>query len=826
MTPATAIEIVWADVRYGGRSLRRSPGFTVVAVLSLALGVGANTAIFQILDAVRLRSLPIRSPQELAEVRIVGGNGGMGLNSGPYGQLTRPLWEELRDHQQAFSGAFAWSSGGVRVGPMSDLRRAKGLRVSGAFFDVLGVQPWRGRLLRPEDEAMACPASRAVVSYAYWQREMGGRELGHETRLIVDGDPVDVIGVTPPGFFGLAVGDSFDVAGAFCRPKEMRRDVFDVTVMGRLKPGWTIERASAHLDSLSAGVLAATEITGYNADVVEKYKRFRLGAYTASAGVSSLRQQYDSSLWLLLAITGLVLLIACANLANLMLARATARGREIAVRVALGASRGRLMAQLLVESAILGAVGAVLGLVFAQVLSRVLVSSLAAEAGSIHLLVESDWRVLLFTTAVAAATCLIFGLAPAWRASGLPPEAALRIAGRGLTAARERLSLQRLMVVAQIAVSLVLVVGALLFVRSFRNLMTFDPGLRQDGITVAFLGWPPSNRPAAASDEFRAQLLDEIRGVPGVRGAATTTNVPLLGSSWSHGLTIGTIESWARFTWVSPRYFETMGMPLRRGRDIEPRDTRTSPGVAVVNQAFVREVLAGADPIGKTLRTGQEPGYPATVYEIVGIVADSRYADIRGNTPPQVFAPAPQWPGRNNPWTAVMVRSDGASAPVIAALKRQLAAAHPDVAAEFAVLKEEVRAQMVRDKLMAMLSGFFGLLAVLLATVGLYGVIAYLVASRRGEIGIRLALGAQRAQVIGLVMREAGRLLVLGTAVGTLLALAATRGAASLLFGLQPRDPLTFATAALVLAATAGAAALLPALRAARVDPMVALRQE
>jgi predicted permease len=825
MTPATAIEVLAGDVRYAARSLRRSPGFATVAALSLALGVGANTAIFQILDAVRLRTLPVLDPHELAEVRIVGGNGGMGLNSGPYGRLTRPIWEELRAHQQAFSSAFAWSSGGVRVGPKTDLRRARYLRVSGEFFRTLGVRPWRGRLLLPEDET-ACPASRAVVSYAYWQREMGGREIGRDTRLILDGDPFDVVGVTPPGFSGVAVGDRFDIAGPFCRPKEMRRDVFDVTVMGRLKPDWTVERASAHFDSLSAGTFAATEITGYRTEVIARYRRFRLAAYDASAGVSALRQEYDASLWLLLAITALVLLIACANLANLMLARSTARAREIAVRVALGASRPRLLGQFLAESGLLAAGGALLGIALAQVLSRVLVSSLAAQRGSVDLAIQTDGRVLLFTAAIAAATCLLFGMAPAWRASGLPPEAALRIAGRGLVAARDRLSLQRLMVVTQIAVSLVLLVGALLFVRSFRNLMAFDPGLRQEGITIAFLGWPQSSRAGAASDEYRAQLLDEIRAVPGVRGAATTTNVPLLGGSWSHGLTIGTIESGARFTWVSPGYFETMGMPLRRGRDFEVRDTKTSPGVAVVNEAFVREVLAGADPIGKTLRTGEEPGYPSTVYEIVGIVADSRYADIRGNLPPQVFAPAPQWPGRDNPWTAVMVRSDGASAPVIAALKRALGAAHPDVAAEFAVLKEEVQAQMVRDKLMAMLSGFFGLLAVLLATVGLYGVIAYLVASRRGEIGIRIALGAERRQVVAMIMREAGRLLAVGAAAGTLLALASTRGAASLLFGLRANDPLTFVSAAAVLSLTAGAAALLPALRAARVDPMTALRQE
>jgi predicted permease len=823
MTLLTATEDVRADIRHAARSLRHSPAFAVVATLSLALGVGANTAIFQILDAVRLRSLPVLRPTELAEVRIVGGNGKMGVNAEPYGRLTRPIWEELRDHQQALSPIFAWSATDARVGSFADSRRARGLRVSGDFFGALGVQPWRGRLLEPEDATLACPAPHAVVSYGYWQRELGGRDIGQ--KLVVDGDPVDVIGVTPPGFFGVAVGDTFDIVRPLCRPKEMRRDLFDLVVMGRLKPGWTIERASAHFDSLSPGTFAATEIVGYSREKIERYRRFRLAAYEASTGVSVLRERYDTSLWLLLTITGLVLLIACANLASLMLARATARAREIAVRVALGASRYRLLGPFLAESGLLAAGGAVLGIALAQVLSRVLVSSLAADRGSVHLLIPTDWRVLLFTAAVAAATCLVFGVIPAWRASALPPETALRVAGRGLTAARDRLSVQRLMVVTQIAVSLVLLVAALLFVRSFRNLMTFDPGLRTEGITVAYLGWQNSPMSPAQRDEFRTRLIDEVRELPGVRSAATTTNVPLVGRTWNHLVKTGEVEKTVKFTWVSPRYFQTMEIPLGRGRDFDARDTRTSPRVAVVNQAFVRDLLAGADPIGRTLRTGEEPEFPSTVYEIVGVVADASYADIRGPIPPQVFAPVMQFPP-NGRWVWIMVRSEGASAPVVAGIRRLLATRHPDVAAEFVVLKEEVQGQMVRDKLMAMISGFFGLLAVALATVGLYGVMAYLVASRRGEIGIRMALGARRAQVIGLIMREAARLLVLGTALGVLVALAATRGAASLLFGLQPRDTVTFAAAALLLAATAGAAALLPALRAARVDPMTALRQE
>src|SRR6266568_942861 len=312
------IESIWRDLRYGARLLRRSPGFALVGILSLALGIGANTAIFQLLDAVRLRSLPVHNPQELAEVRIVGGNGGMGINPGRYGGLTRPVWQQIQSQQQAFSSVLAWSADDVRVGKSNEFRRARGIWVSGDFFRVLGVQPWRGRLILPEDEQGACPSRQAVVSYAYWQSQMGGQELGPGSTLMANEELKEVIGVTPPAFFGLAVGERFDIALPFCQPKELRRNVFDVAVMGRLRPGWTIERASAHLDALSPGVFAATGITGYAAETIDTYKRFRLAAYPAARGVSSLRTTYDASLWILLAISGLVLLMACVNLANLM----------------------------------------------------------------------------------------------------------------------------------------------------------------------------------------------------------------------------------------------------------------------------------------------------------------------------------------------------------------------------------------------------------------------------------------------------------------------------------------------------------------------------
>jgi predicted permease len=825
MSESSAFGGLWGDLRHGARLLRRSPGFTLVAVLSLALGIGANAAIFQLLDAVRLRSLPIARPHELAEVRIVGGNGGMGINAGPYAQMTRPLWEAIERHQQAFSGAFAWAWSDVQVGEGSELRRAKGLWVSGDFFRVLGVQAKRGRLILREDTG-ACPSPRVVVSDAYWQSHLGGRELGTESRLVVNGERMEVIGVAPPEFFGLAVGERFDIAIPLCQPKEgLRRDVFDVSVMGRLRPDWTTEKASAHLGAIGPGLLAETVITGYSAEAAERYKAFRLAAYPASSGVSALRRQYDASLWLLLGITSLVLLIACGNLANLMLARASAREREVAVRSALGASRARLFRQLLVESALLAGLGAVAGALLAQVLSRVLVASLSGGRGSVSLSLATDWRVLVFLATTACLTCLVFGALPAFRGTRVEPVAAMKTGGRGMSAGRDRLSLQRLMVVTQIAVSLVLLVGAFLFVRSFQNLMSFDPGLRQEGIGVAFLGFQQSHIVPERYVEFQRGLLDEVKAVSGVVDAATTTNVPLWGSAWGHGITLGATEGGSMFTWVSPGYFRTMGIPLLQGRDFEPADTQASTRVAVVNQAFARKHLDGANPIGRTLRTHPEPNYPTTEYEIVGVVPDTRYSDIRGDMPPQAFAPALQFPAPG-PWLAVMIHSDVSPEMALAAVKRRMGEAHPEIVVESSVFQTRIREGLVRERLLAMLSGFFGLLAALLATVGLYGVVSYLVTGRRNEIGIRIALGAQKSEVVGMVMRDAGKLVAAGVLIGTALALAAGRSAGSLLFGLKPHDPVTLVGAAVLLAVIAASASFIPARRAARLDPMTALRSE
>jgi predicted permease len=609
--PREHLRMIFHDLRFAARMARRNPAFATTVVLTLALGIGANTAIFQLINAVRLRSLPIRDASELTEVRIVGGNQGFGVNPGRYGELTRPVWHELRAHQRALSGIFAWTTLDLRVGELSDLRTVNGIAVSGEFFRVLGIQPWRGRLIEPADDG-TCPVSRAVVSYPYWQKTLGGRDLGRDAALRINGELLEVIGVTPPGFFGLAVGESFDIALPLCQPRELRREVFDVAVMGRIGPGWTLTRASDHLAALSADIFEATTPTGYSAESIERFKSFRLAAYPAFAGVSQLRAEYDAPLTLLLAITGLVLLIACANLANLMLARAIARSREVSVRLALGASRTRLLRQFVAESGVLAMIGAAFGILLAQLLSRGLIRVLAARGESPTLSLTTDWRVLLFTGLVAIAACVVFGIAPAFRAIHMRPLEALSTGGRAMTAGRGRLLTQRLMVVTQIAVSLVLLAAALLFVRSFRNLITFDPGMRQAGIVVGRVGFGRSGIAPERFNDFQRELVATVKAVPGVLDAATTTHTPLLGGSWSHGVTVGDRRGGAKFTWVGPGYFPTMGIPIIEGRGFTLRDTRTSPRVAIVNQAFVRQWVSG-HPIGQTIRTNPEPMYPATV---------------------------------------------------------------------------------------------------------------------------------------------------------------------------------------------------------------------
>jgi len=823
------VEATVQDIRFSLRLLRKTPAFTVAAVCTLALGIGANTAIFQLLDAVRLRNLPVPNPEQLARIQIRNGPG-FGITKDFYA-LTYPLLEQIRLHQHAFSGVFGWRSyDDVRFGEGAQARRVRGLLVNGELFPALELRPAAGRLFNREDDRPGCTASGVVLSYPFWQSQFGGRTSAIGSKVMILDRPYEVVGVTPARFSGLEVGTKFDIAAPVCTaasasPEDFtRRDFFWVTVMGRLKRGMSLRRASDQLQAISPGILEATLPSGYSAKVLENYRKLRLEAVPAGNGISSLRDQYDTSLWLLLGITGLVLLIACANLGNLMLARASVRQREFAVRLALGASRGRLIRQSLAESLLLAAAGGALGLGLARALSQSIIWFLTTENDAPQLDLSTDWRMLAFTAAVAMLACMIFGLAPALRSSQTEPGAAIKSGGRSLTEGRERFSAQRVLVVVQISVSLVLVVGALLFVGSFRNLMTLDPGFREKGILLAFFDTSRLKLPDAQAKSFERQLLEEVRSIPQVEAAATTTNILIDGGSWSLGVRAGSVEDVSKFTWVSPGHFKTLETPLLAGRDFSETDTATSPKVAIVNQTFVRRVFGGVNPIGRTFRTSPEPNYPATEYQIVGVIKDTRYYNLRDQPPPMSYAPADQFPAGSA--SAMYIRSSAPLAALSSAIQRRLTASHPELGMEFRVFQKQIEDTLMRERLMAALSGFFGALAVLLATIGLYGVIAYLVVRRRNEIGIRMALGASRAQVVGLIMKDAALLVAIGVAIGAVCSLALAQTAASLLFGLKTYDPLTFLAAALALAAVAGLGSYLPARRASRLDPMTALRYE
>ena len=837
------VDHIIRDVRYGLRLLKRAPVFTAVAIFSLAVGIGANAAIFQLTDAVRLRSLPIANPYELAEVRAEGvytfGSHHDSFNS----EVTYPLWEQIRAHQNAFSAIFAWGNADLFVGRGGEARSVRGLWVSGDFFAALGVVPERGRLLTADDDRRGCGAGSAVLSHAFWQTYFGGRASVIGSTLTVLNRPFTVVGVTPPGFTGLEVGQTFDVALPVCsamlwRPGLQQSDFWWLTVMGRLKPDWTIARANEQLRALSPGFLDATIPSGYGADLVAQYRAFRFGVISAGRGVSRLREAYGTSLFLLLALTGLVLLITCGNLATLMLARASAREREIAVRAAIGASRPRLVSQMLIESALVTAAGAALAVPVAVLLARVLVAFLETPMNSLNLSLTADWRLVSFVASIAALTSVLFGLVPALRVSMVDPIAAMRQTSRGPTVDPHRARFQRGLVVGQIAVSLVLVISALLFVQSFTNLTAVDTGFEQEGVVaVSFLDLTAASLPPERLLAFQQQLTADIRSVPGVAAAAASTHVPLSGQMWSHFFRVtsrtGDARKVSRFAYVSPGYFDTLKIPIRSGRDFDERDSARSQHVLLVNESFVRAHLDGLHPIGTLLRTVAEAGFPETTYEIIGVVGDTKYADLReedcwcpkaaGSMPPIAFVPMTQNPSPYA-WAPVIVRTSASTSVITSAIAQRVTQLNPGIAVTFTELKTQMRARLSVERMMAWLAGAFGVLAIVLMTIGLYGIIAYLTVGRRNEIGIRLALGSSRAQIAMLVLRQNLWLLAAGLAVGLPLAAAATLGAKTLLFGLTPTDIPTMAAATCLLATAAALAGSIPAWRATRIRPQAALR--
>jgi putative ABC transport system permease protein len=825
------------DIRYALRMLRNNPGFTAVAVLTLALGIGANTAIFQLLDSIRLTALPLKNPEQLAQVRIIQPHGRTGNFTSPHPDLTYPQWEQIRTHQQGFSGMFAWSESHFNIAPSGETHNVNGLYVSGDFFRVLGVQPIVGRLLTMEDDQHGCGSPGVVLSEAFWKREYGGEASAIGRKMTIEHHPFEIIGVTPASFYGLEVGRQFDVAVPICadsliRGEYSRLDVpheWWLSVMGRLEPGWSLERASAQLAAISPQIFEATVITKFGAEEEKHYLGFHLGVLPAGTGVSDIRKDYETPLNLLLAIAGFVLLIACTNLASLMLARASARQREIAIRLSLGASHARLIRQLMAESFLLAATGAAIALVLSNSLGKFLVSLISTEQNRVFVDLTPDWRVLGFTLGLAVVTCLVFGLAPALRAARDGSAEVLKAGGRGNTAGRERFGLRRGLVTVQVALSLVLLVGALLFSRSLGKLLSVDPGFRANGILITDLDLTELKLAPDRRQPFKRDLLQRVRAIPGVDAAADTTQVPLSGRGTNNDIWMdGQAPSEKKtvdMSWVSPGYFQAMETPLLAGRDFDERDTATSPKVAVVNQSFARALAHGANPVGMSFHIPVGPHHPEAVVQIVGLVKDTKYNDLRDENVAIAFAPAAQDPDPDD-FDTFTIRSQSPPGETISTVKRRVAEVNPEIGLTFHVFESDIRNTLVRERLMATLSGFFGFLAAVLAVIGLYGVMSYVVQRRTNEIGIRMALGAGRVSILGMILLDAFWLLGVGIVVGLGLSVALGKTVGSLLFGVKPADPITLGLAAALLAAVAAAASYIPARRASQVDPMVALRYE
>jgi putative ABC transport system permease protein len=823
------------DVRYALRTFRRNPGFAAVAILSLALGIGANTALFAVVNAVRLRALPVADPASLVEVRIVNHEGARGSFESWYPAVTQPLWREIQAHRDGFSGLFAWGRGSLSLSGGGEARTAAGLWVSGEFFDTLGLAPAAGRHLSPADDTAGC-TPRAVLSHAMWRRAYGGDPSAVGRTITLDSKPVEIVGVAPAAFQGLEVGRVFDVALPLCAEPAFSSDgmgrvnagtTWWLSVFGRLKPGWSLDRVSAQLAAASPAIFRASLPATYPSISVERYLGFRLGAYAGGAGLSQLREDYGSPLWLLLAIAAVVLVIACANLANLLLARASAREREIAVRLGLGASRGRVIRQMLTESLLLVTIGTTLAVVLAETMGRALVAALETSENRITLPLGLDWRVLGFAAGLAITTSLLFGLAPALRGTRMAATAVMRASSRGATATRGTLSLRRALVVVQMALAVALLFGSLLFARTLSNAASVDPGFAPEGLLAATVNATQVGIPEDRRASYRLEVLEHIRAVPGVQSAAIAAIIPISGDAsgndvWPEG------DPGRRFNMqnnsVGPDYFATMGVPLLAGRDFDARDVPSSVPVAIVDERFAATLGGTPAAVGRRFTREATPGGPEKTFEVVGVVRNASYRSLKEEPYPVVYYAALQ--GRASRFTRIMIRSSLPAASATAAITTALAGLDRRLEVRYAQMPTIIRDTLVQDRLLAGLSGGFAALAALLTMVGLYGLVAYSVTRRTSEIGIRMALGATPANIARLLFGETGVLLAIGMVCGIGLALAGGRAAAALLFRVTPYDPPTLAMAIGLLTAIALLATYGPARRATRIQPTVALRTD
>jgi len=829
-----ALDHMRQDVRDAVRGLRKSPGFAFVTIATLALGIGANTALFSIFNSLLIRPLPVRDPGHLAL-----------LNDG---QWSYPVWQELSARaDDLFDGAFAWSAQSFDLTEGGRPVPVDGAYVSGRFFDVLGVPAVRGRMLTPADDSAAPPNGLvAVVSHRFWRQHLGGADdvVGRQLTVLIQRQrfPFTVVGVMPSGFDGVDVGRVADVLLPFAAEPLLQGRDSALSIVGkswleimvRLKPGQTIERANAALRGVQSQIRDAV-LPGLRASpaFAARYLTDPLTLAPAASGASGLRRTFATPLFAMVVAVGLVLLVACANIASLLLARALARRGELSVRLALGGTRWRLARLLFLESFLVATIGAALGLLFARWGSALLVRQLGTWERTVSLDLTLDWRVLVFTATLACLCAISAGIAPMFAMKSVAPGEALKSAGRAIAGDR-RFAVRGALVVAQIAISFVLVIAAGLFLRTFESLSQLPLGFVPEPLVVVDVslsasGVPPEERGA------RVERLLEAAVASGVRSASLSQRRLLTGGGWSSNNEVAVgdrpmlPEDRQRRVWrnaTTPGWFETMGIPLRAGRDFSDRDRVGTPPVAIVNEAFVRRYLPGQQPIGQTLRLDSED---SPRYEIVGVAADAVYTTPRqGMLPTMWVALAQRDPREWSAWRNVVLTvkaAPGQRALVERDVAAALTMADPTLVFTSGTFDEMLVATMTQERLVAMMSGFFGALALLLAGLGLYGIVVQAVNARRTEIGLRMALGAPATGIVRLVFRRVGVLIAAGLVLGLAGSWWAARFVAPLLFQVEARDPMTFSGTAAVLVAVGVLAAWVPARRAARLDPATVLRE-